>query len=282
MIRAPILSHSKCPTKTPTLRVYHYLENTHVSLSRGIFPLCQWTCWQCSYFIYIFILQAAYNLWLGKIFAETLARVALALPCASCRSTGNPGSWTMGSGSQPSMFWPFHILVANRCVHTQHQLYFLSPNCLKPPKNFLLSKRIKMTASFSLSPTVWYLQNNSISTICKNPYNSGTLLFPAHTPDNIAPYANQGKHCYCFWALQGTAQINSGKGVVESVLWQHFWMQLSVLCSLCFFCVCHGWTPESPHVLAGESGWVTVQELCIHFGANWKNVLFCIFLFFFF
>lgn len=96
------------------------------------------------------VLQAAYKVRFGKIFAETLARVALALPCASCRSVGNPVSRTMGSGYQSSMAWPFCISAANRCVHTQHQLYFLSPNCLKLPENFLLSKWIKMTALVSL------------------------------------------------------------------------------------------------------------------------------------
>lgn len=119
---------------------------TCASLSEGIFPPCPLVCLRCSLFS---LSQAEYKACFGKISAETLARAALALPCASCRSMGNPDSWTMGSSDQLSMVWPFHVSATYCCVHT-HQLYFLSPNCLKLPENFLLSKRIKMATSVSL------------------------------------------------------------------------------------------------------------------------------------
>lgn len=169
---------------------YHHLENIHTFHCWKIFFPC--TYWHvCNTFFST--LPAAYRVCLGKIFAEILARGTSALPCASCRSMENSASQTMGSSSWPSMVWPLYISAVNGSVHAQHQLYFLSPNCSKLPENFLLSKWIKMATSVSLSPPAWYLQNNSISTICKSFYNGGTLLFPACTPDDFEPHAEWEK-----------------------------------------------------------------------------------------
>lgn len=147
-IRPTIFSHSRWPYQDPYIMcISSFGKHTHASLSEGGFfpmPIDMFTMP-----LTFSVLQAAYKVCLGKIFAEALARVALALPCASCRSMGNPASWTMGSSYQPSMVWPFCVSAANRCVHT-HQLYFLSPNCLELPENFLLSKWIKMTTLVSL------------------------------------------------------------------------------------------------------------------------------------
>lgn len=159
------------PSKTPILCPCRHLENIHMLYCRKVFffpvPIDMFT----MPLTFSAVLQAAHKVCLGKILAAALARVALALPCASCRSAGNPASRTMGSGSQPSMVWPFSISAANRCVHTQHQLYFLSPNCLKLPENFLLGKWIKMTTSVSLLhllgiyKTIWLVQFVKISTM---------------------------------------------------------------------------------------------------------------------
>lgn len=108
----------------------------------------------------------------------------------------------------PSPRRPFHAWAANPCVQTQHQLHFLSPDCLELPENFLWSKRIRMPTVVSLLPPAPGLQNNSISTIWKkNLYNGGTLLFPARTPDEFAPRAGSGNQIFDFikmvyWAEQ--------------------------------------------------------------------------------
>jgi len=78
------------PTKTPMLCVCHHLENIHTLHFRKVFFPVLIDVFMMP--LTFSVLQAAYKGCLGKIFAETLAGVVLALPCASCRSVGNPVS----------------------------------------------------------------------------------------------------------------------------------------------------------------------------------------------
>lgn len=68
---------------------------------------------------------------------------------AGPRGTCSPEQWVPAINPLWPDLFMFWLQIA---VCTQHQLGFFSPNCLKLPENFLLSKEIKMTTLVSLPP----------------------------------------------------------------------------------------------------------------------------------
>lgn len=75
-------------------------------------------------------------------------------------------------------------------AQTQHQLHFLSPNCSELPENFLWSKKDSNAhRGFPFPPTAFgstkQLNQHNLGGKKINPYNGGTLLFPALTPNEF-------------------------------------------------------------------------------------------------